>query len=93
MREILKIEKLTKPMHVKQVGKTKIDKESLQLLKDLAQAEIINRVNNIQPTISASFGDVHETADVDAMLERLEKDVISARGQNLMLQTGLQYAI
>lgn len=83
----------TKPMHVKQVGKTKIDKESLQLLKDLAQAEIINRVNNIQPTISASFGDVHETADVDAMLERLEKDVVSARGQNLMLQTGLQYAI
>lgn len=82
-----------KPMHVKQVGKTKIDPESLQLLKDLAQAEIINRVNNIQPAINATFGDVHETADVDAMLDRLEQEVVSARGQNLMLQTGLQYAI
>ena len=82
-----------KPLHVKQVGKTKIDKESLQLLKDLAQAEIINRVNNIQPTITANFGDVHETADVDAMLDRLEKDVVSARGQNLMMQTGMQYAL
>ena len=82
-----------KPLHVKQVGKTKIDKESLQLLKDLAQAEIINRVNNIQPSITANFGDVHETADVDAMLERLEKDVVSSRGQNLMLQTGMQYAL
>ena len=83
----------TKPLHVKQVGKTKIDKESLQLLKELAQAEIINRVNNIQPAITANFGDVHETADVDAMLDRLEKDVVSARGQNLMLQTGMQYAL
>lgn len=83
----------TKPLHVKQVGKTKIDKESLQLLKDLAQAEIINRVNNIQPAITANFGDVHETADVDAMLDRLEKDVVSARGQNLMMQTGMQYAL
>lgn len=83
----------TKPLHVKQVGKTKIDKESLQLLKDLAQAEVINRVNNIQPAITANFGDVHETADIDAMLERLEQDVVSARGQNLMLQTGMQYAL
>ena len=83
----------SKPLHTKQVGKTKIDKESLQLLKDLAQAEIINRVNNIQPAITANFGDVHETADVDAMLDRLEKDVVSARGQNLMLQTGMQYAL
>lgn len=83
----------SKPLHVKQVGKTKIDKESLQLLKDLAQAEIINRVNNIQPAITANFGDVHETADIDAMLDRLEKDVVSARGQNLMLQTGMQYAL
>jgi len=83
----------TKPLHVKQVGKTKIDQESLQILKDLAQAEIINRVNNIQPAITATFGDVHETADVDAMLDRLEQEVVSARGQNLMLQTGLQYAI
>ena len=36
---------------------------------------------------------MHETADVDAMLDRLEQEVVSARGQNLMLQTGLQYAI
>ena len=83
----------SKPLYVKQVGKTKIDKDSLQLLKDLAQAEIINRVNNIQPAITANFGDVHETADVDAMLDRLEKDVVSARGQNLMIQTGLQFAL
>lgn len=59
----------------------------------MAQAEIINRVNNIQPAITANFGDVHETADIDAMLDRLEKDVVSARGQNLMLQTGMQYAL
>lgn len=82
-----------KPLHVKTVGKTKIDPESIQLLKDLAQAEIINRVNNISPSINATFGDIHETADVDAMLDRLEQEVVSARGQNLMLQAGLQYAI
>ena len=79
------------PMYNKPVGPMKIDKESMQLIRDLANVEVINRINNIQPTVNANFGDVHQSADVDKMLDRLETQFNSARSANLMLKTGLNY--
>lgn len=52
-------------------GEMSITEEDLKLLKDVSATEFINRFTTLRPTLNASFGDVHETADVNGILERV----------------------
>lgn len=55
------------------VGKIKdsisITDEDIKLLKDVAQAEFINRYTTLRPEMTVTFGDVRETADVNKIME------------------------
>jgi len=53
-----------------------IKDEDLKYLRDIAQVEYVNRYTTSRPTIQVQFGDVHETADVNQVLEVLE-DVVA----------------
>lgn len=70
----------TDPITVKGTGKNdgvKVDMsdEDLQYLRDIAEREYINQFSTatMAPTITVSFGDVHEEADVDKVQKRIRK--------------------
>lgn len=75
-----------KPLHTK--GTTKIDKDSIALLKDIASVEIVNRYTTVRPKISASFGDVRETADVNAIMDVLSTRIVDGVGASLIAAGG-----
>jgi hypothetical protein len=75
-----------KPLHTK--GTTKIDKDSIALLKDIASVEIVNRYTTVRPKISATFGDVRETADVNAIMDVLSTRIVDGVGASLIAAGG-----
>lgn len=46
--------------------------EDIKMLKDIASTKFINKFTTLQPNMSVNFGDVHETADVDKIMEAIE---------------------
>ncbi|NCU30386.1 hypothetical protein EOM57_01125 [Candidatus Saccharibacteria bacterium] len=46
--------------------------EDIKMLKDIASTKFVNKFTTLQPNMSVSFGDVHETADVDKIMEAIE---------------------
>lgn len=52
-------------------GEMSITEEDLKLLKDVAATEFVNRYTTLRPTLTANFGDVRETADVNAIAQKI----------------------
>lgn len=46
--------------------------EDIKMLKDIASTKFVNKFTTLQPNMNVSFGDVHETADVDKIMEAIE---------------------
>lgn len=46
--------------------------EDVKMLKDIATTKFVNKFTTLQPNMSVSFGDVHETADVDKIMDAIE---------------------
>lgn len=65
------------------VDEVGISDEDLKYLRDIAQAEYINQYTTQRPVVYANFGDVHETADVNQVIEVLEEAVAGAYGSSL----------
>lgn len=72
-----------------QIGNIKndinIEQEDIKLLRDVAETEVVNKFTQLTPNISVSFGDVHETADVENLKDRIvqmlqEEISLSAEG-------------
>ncbi|QHI72901.1 tape measure protein [Aminipila terrae] len=68
------------PMKVEGTGNDgKVDvnmsDEDLQYLRDIAERDFVNKFSTatLAPNIQVTFGDVHETADVDKMYKRMGK--------------------
>lgn len=53
-------------------GEVSIADEDIKLLKDVAAAEWVNKYTTLQPQMTVTFGDVHETADAEKLLDTLE---------------------
>ncbi|MBN7773147.1 tape measure protein [Clostridium aminobutyricum] len=52
-----------------------MEEEDLQYLKDMAERDYINKFSSktLAPNIQVSFGDVHQTADIDMVASRMQK--------------------
>jgi len=60
-----------------------ISDEDVELLKETARISFVNRFTTMTPQITATFGDVHETADTKAIMGVIEQSVIDALESNL----------
>lgn len=62
--------------------KNSVDKseEDLKWMRDIAEQEVVNRFTTatLAPQISAYFGDVRETADIDGIITRIEEKLIES---------------
>jgi tape measure domain-containing protein len=63
-----------KPLNVQGEVKVNMSDEDLKYLRDIAEREYINKFSTatLAPSINFTFGDIHETADVNALKSRLE---------------------
>ncbi len=71
-------------------GKVEVDmaKEDLKYLRDIAEREYINKFSTatLAPNVQISFGDVHETADIDRLkgtLERMMREEIAVAAEGV----------
>ena len=71
----------TKPLHTK--GSTKIDRDSIQLLKDIASVELVNRYTTIRPRVRVNVGTINHEADVDNFFDRFATEVENANASSL----------
>ena len=53
-------------------GEVSITDEDIKLLKDVAQAEWVNKYTTLRPEMTVTFGDIHETADANQLLAVME---------------------
>lgn len=70
----------TNPLTVQGTGSNgsigvNMEEEDLQYLRDMAERDYINKFTSktLAPNIQVSFGDVHQTADVDMVASRMQK--------------------
>ena len=59
-------------------GKVSIDGKYEDLIRRAAGAEIVNRYTTLRPTVNAKFGDIHNDADADAIIEKLGREIREA---------------
>lgn len=52
-------------------GKISLDEDSIKWLNDEAAVQFVNRYTTLRPILQVQFGDVHETADVDGIVEHV----------------------
>lgn len=54
------------------------------MLKDIASTKYINKFTTLQPNMSVTFGDVHENADVDKIMEAIENMTEQALAETIL---------
>lgn len=52
-------------------GEVSLSDEDVKMLKDVATRKYINKFTTLKPNMSVTFGDVHETADTDAIMNAI----------------------
>lgn len=62
---------------------TKIDKDDISLLVEIAKTQYINKFTSMQPILQATFGDVHQNADVRGIMGELVKSMNEAQASSL----------
>lgn len=58
--------------------------DDIKMLKDIASTKFINKFTTLQPNMSVSFGDVHETADVNKIMEAIETMTEQALAETIL---------
>jgi len=57
--------------------------EDVSLLKEYARVQFVNKMTSLTPKVNATFGDVRESADVNVILQLIEKLVRDASDSDL----------
>jgi hypothetical protein len=60
-----------------------LNEQDVELLKEHARVSFVNRFTTMTPNISATFGDVHENADVKGIMETLKLSVMDSLTSSL----------
>lgn len=58
--------------------------EDIKMLKDIASTKYINKFTTLQPNMSVNFGDVHENADVNKIMEAIEEMAEQALAETIL---------
>lgn len=70
------------------VGKVEDDielsDEDIKMLKDIASTKYINKFTTLQPNMTVQFGDVHETADIDELMDAIETMTEQALSETIL---------
>ena len=61
-----------------------ISDEDIKMMKDIAAVEWVNKFTTLRPEMTVTFGDVHETADTEKILETIETMVEEAYASALV---------
>ena len=54
------------------------------MLKDIASTKYINKFTTLQPNMQVTFGDVHETADIDKIMDAIEDMTEKALAETIL---------
>lgn len=65
-------------------GEVNITDEDIKMMKDIAAVEWVNKFTTLRPEMTVTFGDVHETADTEKILETIETMVEEAYASALV---------
>ena len=57
--------------------------EDIKYLKDVAKLEYVNQYTTLRPTVQATFGDIHETTDVNQVMQVFEDAIAEAYSSSL----------
>ena len=58
--------------------------EDIKMLKDIASTKYINKFTTLQPNMQVTFGDVHETADIDKIMDAIEDMTEKALAETIL---------
>lgn len=58
--------------------------EDIKMLKDIASTKYINKFTTLQPNMTVQFGDVHETADIDELMDAIETMTEQALAETIL---------
>ena len=58
--------------------------EDIKMLKDIASTKYINKFTTLQPNMQVTFGDVHETADIDKIIDAIEDMTEKALAETIL---------
>ena len=67
-------------------GKISLDDDSIKWLNEEGAVEFVNRYTTLRPVLRVSFGDVHETADVNQIIDKIVD--LTQEAYNTELESG-----
>lgn len=67
-----------------EVNDVEITDEDIKMLKDIASTKFVNQFTTLQPNMSVSFGDVHETANIDKIMDAIETMTEQALAETIL---------
>ena len=65
-------------------GDVELTDEDIKMLKDIASTKFVNKFTTLQPNMSVSFGDVHENADIDKIMDAIETMTEQALAETIL---------
>lgn len=69
-------------------GDIELSDEDVKMLKDIASTKYINKFTTLQPNMTVNFGDVHETADIDEIMDAIETMTEQALAEVILEEEG-----
>lgn len=69
---------------VGKIGEVELTDEDIKMLKDIASTKFINKFTTLQPNMSVTFGDVHEKADINELMDAIETMTEQALAETIL---------
>ncbi len=70
-------------------GEVELSDEDLKMLKDIASTKFVNKFTTLQPNMQVTFGDVHENADIDKIMDAIEDMTEQALAEVILEEEGI----